>query len=123
MKKDINELSREINDFMLDKLSQIKTKDALEHLLENVQKEGKELDLKLSGFYNNAKYDKDVYQNINKYLWMQEKFNNYNYAKAQKSLKSVCSDHSHILNKEISAGIDKYLLNTFASMHPEYFEE
>lgn len=122
MKKDINELSREINDFMLDKLSQVKTKDALEYLIEHVQKEEKELDSKLTGFYNNAKYDKDVYQNINKYLWMQEKYNNYNYAKAQKSLKSVCSEHNHILNKEISNGIDKYLLNQFARLHPDYFE-
>jgi hypothetical protein len=123
MKKDINALSREINDFMLDELSKIKTRKALEQLFENIQKEGKELDSRLIGFYNNAKYDKDVYTNINKYLWMQEKFNNYSYAKSQKSLKSVCAENNQLLNKETSVGIDKYLLNRFASLHSDYFEE
>ena len=47
MKKDINELSREINDFMLDKLSQVKTKDALEYLIEHVQKEEKRAGFKI----------------------------------------------------------------------------
>jgi hypothetical protein len=123
MKKDINELSREINDFMLAKLSGIKTKEAFDQLVEKVQKAGKELDSKLIGYYNNAKYDKDIYTNINKYLWMQEKFNNYNYAKAQKSLKSVCSEYSLSLGKETCVSIDKYLLNEFVSIHPDYFEE
>jgi len=123
MKKDINELSREINDFMLENLSNIKTKDAYDNLVVKVKKAGKELDSKLAGVYNNAKYDKDVYININKYLWMQEKFNNYNYAKGQKILKSICSEHSQALDKDTCIGIDKYFLNEFANKHPDYFEE
>jgi hypothetical protein len=122
MKKDINELSREINDFMLTRLTSIKTKEAFEQLVAKVQIAGKELDSKLTVVYNNGKYDKDVYININKYLWMQEKFNNYNYAKAQKSLKSACSDYSLSLGKETFISIDKYLLNEFVSIHPDYFE-
>jgi hypothetical protein len=123
MKKDINELSREINDFMFENLSKVKTKEAYDHLIEKVKKAGKELDSKLNGAYNNAKYDKDVYVNINKYLWMQEKFNNYNYAKGQKILKSICSEHSQSLDKDTCIGIDKYFLNEFANAHPDYFEE
>ena len=123
MKKDINELSREINDFMLENLSKIKNKEAYDNLVVKVKKAGIELDSKLAGVYNNAKYDKDVYVNINKYLWMQEKFNNYNYAKGQKILKSICSEHSQALDKDTCIGIDKYFLNEFANKHPDYFEE
>ena len=100
MKKDINELSREINDFMLDNLSKVNSKEAYDVLLDKVRKSNNDLDSKLTGVYNNAKYDKDVYVNINKYLWMQEKFNNYSYAKGQKILKSICSQHSTSLDKD-----------------------